>query len=132
MTWGYCSNEKLFRGQTPNTQPDKVQACAQKVVDAAFKHNCKELVIHGMSNNGAVMYQHFTQLVTAQYKDIIIKGAVFDSAPGPGTHIEHLPFPVASKGRLTKRFLYTAYQTVNKANGMNLRDIMAASVDQFR
>ena len=101
-------------------------------MEAAYKHNCKELVIHSMSNNGAVMYQHFTELVTAQHKDILIKGAVFDSAPGPGTHMEHLPFPVASNGRLTKRFLYTAYQTVNKANRMKLRDILAASVDQYR
>ena len=48
-------------------------SCAHLVAEAAYKHNHKEVVIHAMSNNGAALYQHFTQLVTDQYKDIIIK-----------------------------------------------------------
>ena len=57
---------------------------------------------------------------------------MFDSAPGPGTNLEYLPFLVANKGRLSKPFLYLAYPNVNRVNGMKLGDIFSASVDQAR
>eukprot|EP00092_Neocalanus_flemingeri_P029027 GFUD01031512.1.p1 GENE.GFUD01031512.1~~GFUD01031512.1.p1 ORF type:complete len:315 (-),score=98.13 GFUD01031512.1:124-1029(-) len=115
----------------------KVISCAHLVVEAAYKHNHKQVVIHSLSNNGAILYQHLTQLVATQYKDITIKGAVFDSAPGPGTLLEHLPFPLSTlsttKYPLSKSFLlYGAYPSVNLANGMKLRDILTASADQAR
>ena len=43
------------------------------VVEAVYKHNSKNVVIHSLSNNGAVLYQHLTQLVATQYKDITIQ-----------------------------------------------------------
>ena len=43
------------------------------VVEAAYKHNSKNVVIHSLSNNGAALYQHLTQLVATQYKDITIR-----------------------------------------------------------
>ena len=42
-------------------------------MEAAYKHNYQEVVIHSLSNNGAILYQHLTQLVATQYQDIIIK-----------------------------------------------------------
>ena len=47
--------------------------CAHMVVEAAYKHNSKNVVIHSLSNNGAALYQHLTQLVATQYKDITIQ-----------------------------------------------------------
>ena len=69
-------------------------SCAHLVAEAAYKHNHKEVVIHAMSNNGAALYQHFAQLVTAQYKDIIIKVAVQDTSGI--THLRVSSFPGSS------------------------------------
>ena len=43
------------------------------VLEAACKNNFKEGVIHSLSGNGAILYQHLSQLVMTDYQEIIIK-----------------------------------------------------------
>jgi len=118
----------------------QITTCAHLVLEAVYKHRCKEVVIHSLSNNGAILYQHLSQLVVEEYRDIKIKGAVFDSAPGPGTHIENLQsfgilpkyLPGFTRGKLSKQWFYVSYPFINRINGMGLKEMWTASVNQAR
>jgi len=59
-----------------------IQKCAEDVLMKAKDENMTDIVCHSLSNNGGILYQHFSQLVTKE-EDMAIKGAVFDSSPGP-------------------------------------------------
>jgi len=137
---GYSSLATILPAQlTFSYDIHQITNCAHQVLEAAYKQKVQEVVIHSLSNNGAILYQHLTQLVMAEYQDIIIKGAVFDSAPGPGSPLECLQYmgllpeflPITA-GKLSKFFLYTAYPLLNRINKMELKDILAASVYQAR
>ena len=53
--------------------PVQITNCAHQVLEAAYKQKVQEVVVHSLSNNGAILYQHLTQLVMAEYQDITIK-----------------------------------------------------------
>merc|ERR1712013_190515 len=137
---GYYSLSTIFPAQYPFSYDiHQITNCAHQVLEAAYKQKVQEVVVHSLSNNGAILYQHLTQLVMAEYQDITIKGAVFDSAPGPGNTLETLQYlgllpkyPPTTAGNLLTYFLYTAYPWLNRINKMKLKDILAASVYQAR
>ena len=118
--------------------PQLVQL-SRSVLEAAEEKQMLSFVIHCVSNNGATLYQHLTQeLSCPEYDHLQVKGAVFDSGPGPQTL---LPRPALfSKLRRDKSearppgklFLQTAYLSVNQANKLSLRDNMRMMVRQWR
>ena len=57
---------------------------------SALQHNLAtpDLVLHCLSNNGAAVYQHVSPLLTRQ--GLRVRGAVLDSAPGPGTLLQNI------------------------------------------
>ena len=97
------------------------------------------LVIHCLSNNGATLYQHLSQEVCSpDYDHLQLRGAVFDSGPGPQTL---LPIPALFNRRTRdsslprppgKLFLRTAYLSVNLANRLSLRDNLRLVARQWR
>lgn len=60
----------------------KIRACAGQVLQKLEEQGVGEVVCHSLSNNGGVLYQQFTQMAKKK-GSVTIKGAVFDSSPGP-------------------------------------------------
>ena len=63
---------------------------SRRVLDAAMEHEMRSLVTHSISNNGATVYQHLLSS-SSSCSGLEVRGAVFDSSPGPQTL---LPLPV--------------------------------------
>ena len=116
-------------------------------MEAAAEKKFPSLVIHCVSNNGATLYQHLTQLLAQEIScpdqdHLEVKGAVFDSGPGPQSL---LPRPawfseVRRENSQTKPqarppgklFLRAAYLSVNQANGVSLGDNLRLMARQWR
>ena len=49
-----------------------IQKCAEDVLMKAKDENMTDIVCHSLSNNGGILYQHFSQLVTKE-EDMAIK-----------------------------------------------------------
>lgn len=75
----YCTLPMKF---TFSYDIENIKKCAEEVVLAVKKENISEVVCHSLSNNGGVLYQHFSQMAVSE-PGLTIKGAVFDSSPGP-------------------------------------------------
>ena len=41
---------------------ENIKKCAQQVVSSLKKENASDVVCHSLSNNGGVLYQHFSQM----------------------------------------------------------------------
>ena len=55
---------------------------SRRVLDAAVEQEMRSLVTHSISNNGATVYQHLLSS-SSSYPGLEVRGAVFDSSPGP-------------------------------------------------
>ena len=110
--------EYLFHYQTA-----QIVSFSRSVLAAAVEHEMTGVVTHSLSNNGGAVYQHLSQAVT-EYQQLEVRGAVFDSCPGPATLFPSLSWrsrPGAAKppGNL---FLCSAYLGVNLANRVSLKE----------
>jgi len=111
--------------------------CAEEVVKTAKEEQMTDIVCHSLSNNGGVLYQHFTQLAV---KDpaLQIKGAVFDSSPGPlgiQNIQKYINVPGINKfrpARQTRLFLPFHHFGVNMANRVPLAQTLTEMVYQLR
>jgi len=110
----------------------EVRNCADLVVEEILKHQIKDIVIHSLSNNGAALYQHLTQTAAVRSGKIAVKGAVFDSAPGPANFRDYFPELQSTSGSLSRTFLLFSFPAINYINGMKLSEIIASSVDQLK
>ena len=45
---------------------ENIKKCAEEVVLAVKKENISEVVCHSLSNNGGVLYQHFSQMAVSE------------------------------------------------------------------
>jgi len=116
---------------------ENILACAEEVVSTAKEEKMTEIVCHSLSNNGGVLYQHFTQMAV---KDpaLQIKGAVFDSSPGP-LGIQNIQKYITVPGinqfrpsRQTRLFFPFHHFGVNMANRVPLAQTITEMVDQLR
>jgi len=113
----------------------EIRKCAQKVAEEACQQKFKNIVVHCMSNNGVATYQQFSQILATDpsYSSLAIKGAVFDSSPGPNNGYDYIsPYPIKYELKLTKTFLTIAYFWINKINGLSLKEIFEAIREQRR
>jgi len=59
-----------------------IRSCAHQVLRAAEEEGAQQVVCHSLSNNGSILYQQFVRAAQEEGR-VEIRGAVFDSAPGP-------------------------------------------------
>jgi len=116
---------------------ENITKCAEEVVMTAKKENITEIVCHSLSNNGGVLYQHFSQMAV---KDpaLQIKGAVFDSSPGP-LGIQNIQKYISVWGinklrpsRQTRLFLPFHHFGVNMANRVPISQTITEMVYQLK
>ena len=109
------------------------------VLDAAVERQFESFVVHCLSNNGAALYQHLSQeLSSPHYDHLQLRGAVFDSGPGPQTLL-----PISAlfsderrdnrKARPPgKFFLRASYLAVNHANKLSPRENLRLMARQWQ
>merc|ERR1711892_146631 len=59
----YCTLPMKF---TFSYDITNIQKCAEEVVNTVKKEKISEVVCHSLSNNGGVLYQHFTQMALTE------------------------------------------------------------------
>jgi len=132
-----CVNplENLFHYDIEN-----IRNCAREVIEKVENEEVTDVVFHCLSNNGAALYQQVTQEIEETNKPINVKGAVFDSAPGPGTMIQNtlgfsaFSLPYLHKASLrNSRWMFTpSYATVLYANRKPVKEIIPLVLEQVR
>ena len=59
----YCTLPMKF---TFSYDIENIRKCAEEVVNTVKKEKISEVVCHSLSNNGGVLYQHFSQMVLTE------------------------------------------------------------------
>ena len=127
----YCTLPMKF---TFSYDIENIQKCAEEVVKTVKKEKISEIVCHSLSNNGGVLYQHFTQMALTE-PSLRIKGAVFDSSPGPLgiQNIQNIKgINKYRPSRQTPFFLPMHHFSVNMANRVPMMQTLTELVYLFR
>jgi len=114
-----------------------IKKCADEVISTLKREEISEVVCHSLSNNGGVLYQQFSQQVMNE-NALKIKGAVFDSSPGPlgfqniQKYLKIAGIEKWRPSRQTPVFLPAHHFGVNMANRVPLAQTLTEIIYQLR